>query len=99
MRNNPYPGAVLPSHDPYQVQTNSDIIVSQSFDGGRTWSAPAAVAVPLDQFMPWGAYDAGGRLHIGYFDRSYDPANHRYGYSLAQLPQLGQNFGDFTEVC
>jgi hypothetical protein len=33
--------------------------------------------------MPFGAYDANGRLQIGYYDRSYDPANHRYGYTLA----------------
>lgn len=51
MRNNHYPDGVLPHTgnfgspdyvppDPYQVKTNSDIIVSQSFDGGKTWSAP-----------------------------------------------------------
>jgi hypothetical protein len=33
--------------------------------------------------MPWGAYDATGRLHIGTFDRGMDAANHRYDYSLA----------------
>ena len=33
--------------------------------------------------MPWGAYDTAGRLRIGTFDRRYDPANHRYDYSLA----------------
>jgi hypothetical protein len=83
MRSNPYQCAVLPSLDPYQVQTNSDVIVSQSFDGGASWSAPVALAAANDQFMPWGAYDASGRLRIGYYDRSYDPANHAYGYSLA----------------
>jgi hypothetical protein len=83
MRNNPYPDGVLPSLDPYQVQTNSDIIISQSFDGGVHWSAPTAIATPNDQFQPWGAYDASGRLQIGYYDRSYDPANHKYGYTLA----------------
>ncbi|MFL5797755.1 MAG: sialidase family protein [Actinomycetota bacterium] len=69
--------------DPYKAVTNSDVIVSQSFDGGRTWSAPAAIAQPGDQFMPWAAYDSSGRLRVGYFDRSYDPANHEYGYTLA----------------
>jgi hypothetical protein len=54
-----------------------------TFDGGLTWSAPAAIQAPNDQFQPWGAYDAGGRLQIGYYDRSYDPSNHKYGYSLA----------------
>jgi hypothetical protein len=69
--------------DPYRAATNSDIIVSQSFDGGRTWSAPTAIAQAGDQFMPWAAYDSGGKLRIGYFDRSYDSANHLYGYTLA----------------
>jgi hypothetical protein len=78
-RNAPHP--VNP--DPYQALTNSDIVVSQSFDGGRTWSTPTTIPAPGDQFMPAAAYDATGRLRIGYYDRSYDPANHRYGYTLA----------------
>jgi len=76
--------SVLPAPaDPYQAVTNSDVVASQSFDGGQTWSAPQAIAAAGDQFMPWSAYDGGGRLRIGYFDRSYDPANHQYGYTLA----------------
>jgi hypothetical protein len=55
-RNNPYPDGVLPSLDPYKVKTNSDVIVSQSFDGGATWSAPIALAIPNDQFQPWGEW-------------------------------------------
>jgi hypothetical protein len=69
--------------DPYQAVTNSDVIVSQSFDRGRTWSTPTAIKLANDQFMPWGAYDAAGALRIGMFDRSGDPANHTYNYSLA----------------
>src|SRR5262249_14784405 len=38
---------------------------------------------PGDQFMPWAAYDAAGRLRGGYFARSCDAANHKYGYTLA----------------
>jgi hypothetical protein len=79
MRNSPTPAPT----NPYAAVTNSDVIVSQSFDHGRTWSGAVALAVPGDQFMPWGAYDASGLLRIGYFDRSYDPANHSYGYTLA----------------
>ena len=79
MRNSelPAPG------DPYQATTNSDVIVSQSTDRGRTWSAPVAVPMANDQFMPWAAYDPTGRLRIGTFDRSITPANHAYGYTLA----------------
>jgi hypothetical protein len=69
--------------DPYAAQTNSDIVISESFDRGRTWSAPTALALARDQFMPWGAYDVAGKLRIGYFDRSADTANHSYRYSLA----------------
>jgi hypothetical protein len=79
MRNTPQP--VAP--DPYAAMTNSDVVVSQSFDRGRTWSDPVALTLANDQFMPWGAYDAAGRLRIGTFDRQYDAANHLYGYTVA----------------
>jgi hypothetical protein len=76
--------SVLPAPtDPYSAVTNSDVVASQSFDGGQTWSDPVAITAAGDQFMPWAAYDATGLLRIGYFDRSYDAANHRYGYTLA----------------
>jgi hypothetical protein len=68
--------------DPYKTQTNSDVVVSQSFDYGRTWGSPVALARDGDQWMPWGAYDTGGKLRIGTFDRSGDPLNHTYNYSL-----------------
>jgi hypothetical protein len=79
MRNSSLPA---PS-DPYVAKTNSDVVVSQSFDRGRTWSTPAVLTLSGDQFMPWGAYDAAGLLRIGLFDRHYDTANHLYDYSLA----------------
>jgi len=69
--------------DPYTAKTNSDVIVSQSFNAGATWSAPTPLELPGDQFMPWGVYDTSGHLRIGMFDRSVDPANHTYGYSVA----------------
>lgn len=76
--------STLPANsDPYSAKTNSDVVVSQSTDRGRTWSAPTALRVPNDQWMPWGAYDTHGLLRIGTFDRSGDPANHKYDYSLA----------------
>lgn len=68
--------------NPYAVATNSDPVVSESFDGGQTWSAATAIALPGDQFQGWSAFDASGTLRIGTFDRSYDSANHMYGYSL-----------------
>jgi hypothetical protein len=76
--------SALPANpDPYKAITNSDVVVSQSFDAGATWSAPVAFGQVNDQFQPWSAYDKFGRLRIGYFDRSVDPKNHKYAYSLA----------------
>jgi hypothetical protein len=48
MRNSQIPAPA----DPYQAHTNSDVVVSQSFDRGRTWSTPTALALINDQFMP-----------------------------------------------
>jgi hypothetical protein len=79
MRNSTLPSPT----SPYAATTDSDVVVSQSFDAGRTWSTPVALSIPGDQFQPWGTYDTNGLLRIGYFDRSIDPANHLYGYSLA----------------
>jgi hypothetical protein len=94
MRNSTLPAPV----DPYQAQTNADIIVAQSFDGGVTWSAPTAITAPGDQFMPWGAYDTSGRLRIGYFNRSYDPANHSYGFTVATESTPGSLSFTFTQA-
>lgn len=97
MRNSTLPAPA----DPYTAKTNSDIVVSQSFDGGATWSAPVALLRSGDQFMPWGAYDSAGHLRIGFFDRSYDPDNHKYGYTLATEKSHGGlsfNFAQMTDV-
>jgi len=48
-----------------------------------------AILASGDQFMPWGAYDTSGKLRIGYFDRSYDAANHQYGFTLATETKAG----------
>jgi hypothetical protein len=85
MRNSTRPA---PS-DPYQAKTNSDVIVSQSLNGGQTWSAPVAITAAGDQFMPWASYGPDGKLRIGYFDRSYDQANHKFGYTLATERRAG----------
>jgi hypothetical protein len=94
MRNSTLPAPA----DPYVAKTNSDVIVSQSFDRGRSWSAPVALTLARDQWMPWGAYDATGRLRIGTFDRRYDPANHLYGYTLATETTAGSLAFGTTQV-
>jgi hypothetical protein len=92
MRNSTLPAPA----DPYSATTNSDVVVSQSFDGGKNWSTPEALAATGDQFMPWGAFDGNGVLHIGTFDRR-DSANHLYDYSLATMGSTG-TFSALTPV-
>jgi hypothetical protein len=94
MRNSQLPAP----EDPYEADTNSDVIVSQSFDSGRTWSAASAIARTNDQFQPWGAYDTGGRLRIGAFDRAGDAANHTYAYTLATEAIAGSLTFAFTDL-
>jgi hypothetical protein len=94
MRNSPLPAAL----DPYAAPTNSDVVVSQSFDRGRTWGSPVPLALPGDQFQPSPAFDRSGRLRIGFFDRSYDPANRMYGYSLAAESTPGSSSFTYREV-
>jgi hypothetical protein len=79
MRNSTLPAPT----DPYSATTNSDVVISQSFDGGQTWSAPEALKLKGDQWMPWGVYDTSGKLRIGTFDRSANRANHAYDYTVA----------------
>ncbi|HEV2216155.1 MAG TPA: sialidase family protein [Candidatus Dormibacteraeota bacterium] len=94
MRNSTLPAPT----DPYKAKTNSDVIVSQSFDHGAHWSAPTALTILNDQFMPWGTYDTTGHLRIGFFDRQYDSANHKYGYSLATETTPGSLTFNVTQV-
>jgi hypothetical protein len=85
MRNSVVPAPA----DPYTAKTNSDVIVSESTDYGRTWSAPFAIALAGDQWMPWGAYDSAGALRVGFFDRQYDAANHLYDFTVAMKTTSG----------
>lgn len=73
------------STDPYQWMTDADVRFSESTDGGKTWSAPTDIVRTGDQFQPWSVFDKNGNLRIGFFDRSYDPANHKYGYTVATV--------------
>lgn len=94
-RNSPPPDATF---NPYKSKTNADIIVSESTDGGHTWSAATAIARPGDQFQPWSVFDAKGHLRTGFFDRSYDPNNHMYGYTVATRTTSGFTFQQVTTV-
>lgn len=92
-RNSPPPD---PSLNPYKSVTNADMIVSESIDGGKHWSPATAIARPGDQFQGWTVFDSQGRLRIGFFDRSYDPANHMYGYTVATKTATGFTFQQVT---
>jgi hypothetical protein len=94
MRNSTLPAPA----NPYAATTNSDVIVSESTDRGRHWSAPVALALEGDQFMPWGAFDIHGILRIGFFDRRYDPANHKYGYTLATQATSGSQLFNLNQL-
>ncbi len=94
MRNSTLPAPA----DPFSAVTNSDVLVSQSMDGGQTWSPATPLALPNDQFMPWGAYDNSGLLRIGFFDRQYDPANHAYGFTIATETAPGSLNFSYSQV-
>ncbi len=70
------------------VTTNTDVFVVASANGGSSWSSPTPVltgsASQHDQFYPWAAVDrSNGNVEVAFSDRSYDPANVKYGETLA----------------
>ncbi len=75
------------------ASTNTDVFFVRSSDGGATWSPPAAVTTAKnDQFYPWAAFGPEGTLNVSYFDRRYDPANSKYGITLARHAPGEKNF-------
>ncbi len=57
------------------TDTNTDVFVSKSTDGGGTWSPPLNVTGHSvdDQFFPWLSVNPNGVVAIAYFDRQYTP--------------------------
>jgi hypothetical protein len=82
---------------PYDWKTDADVRFSESTNGGATWSAPTDIARAGDQFQPWSAFDKNGNLRIGFFDRSYDSANHMYGYTVATVTSSAITFQQVTD--
>jgi hypothetical protein len=80
----PYPTPVDPS-PPYACpdgkETDADVYVWKSTDGGVTWSEFTNAGLTKaskgahDQWFPWVAADAAGRVSVLFFDRRYDPGN------------------------
>lgn len=56
------------------AQTNGDVFISRSTDGGATWSAAAKVnseAGAYDQFFPAVAVGGDGSVHVSFYDRQF----------------------------
>ncbi|MEM7350479.1 MAG: hypothetical protein AAF657_06710 [Acidobacteriota bacterium] len=48
-------------------ETDVDLYFAHSQDGS-TWTLPAVLPLPGDQFLPWLEIDSAGRLHLVFFD-------------------------------
>jgi hypothetical protein len=56
------------------ADTNTDVFVASSTDGGETWSEPSQVTDSVDdQFFPWLSVTPDGAVAVAYFDRQYSP--------------------------
>ena len=64
--------------------TTTNVFLSQSRDGGRSWSTPIRVTTGNgDRWMPW-AGARNGVVRVMYMDGSYDfPARNGYGVTLS----------------
>lgn len=67
-------------------QSNTDVFVSKSTDGGATWGSPAQLTGAGDQFFPNLAVAANGTVNVSYYDDGYDPAGIMLGVTLARSP-------------
>jgi hypothetical protein len=75
------------------AHTNTDILLVRSSDDGKTWSVPAFVSSASgDQFYPWAAFGPDGTVNVSYLDRTYDPANSKYGVTLARMESRRASF-------
>ena len=69
------------------------MFLAKSTDAGATWSAPQVVTnAPGDQWRPWVAVAPDGTVNVMIQDRSYDPANSKYGITLARLRPGASSF-------
>ncbi len=78
------------------VTTNTDVFVVASSNGGTTWTSPKQVlggaGSQNDQFYPWAAVGPTGVLKVAFKDRSYDPANVKFGETLSTSTNGGISF-------
>ncbi len=71
--------------------TNMDVFLGRSTDGGASWTAFIVDDEANDQFYPWVAVGPGGRVDVGYMDRSYSSGQAvcQYGFSLTRMTFTG----------
>jgi hypothetical protein len=69
------------------TNTNTDVILARSTDGGATWTEHVIDNSSNDQFYAWVAVANDGRVDVGYMDRSYSAGQSvcQYGFSLTRL--------------
>jgi hypothetical protein len=80
------------THDSANPITQTNILLSKSTDGGRTWTGPVHVTTGNgDRWMPW-AGARGGTVKIMYMDGSVDRNRDLYGIKLATSTNGGATF-------
>lgn len=80
--------------------TDTDVFLSKSTDGGRTWSPPVRVnqdpeGNDRDQWFPWVAVAPDGRVDVVFYDRRDDPNNKLAHTYLARSRDGGRTW---TEI-
>lgn len=78
------------------VVTNTDVFIVTSTNQGASWGIPVQVpggaGTQNDQFYPWVAVDNAGVVRVAFSDRSYDPANVKYGETMGTSVDHGVTF-------
>jgi hypothetical protein len=78
------------------TDTNTDVFVSRSTDGGQTWSPARQLTTNKDdQFFPWLSVSPTGTVAVTYFDRQF--GHPLIDTSLAQSTTGGRSWS-FTRV-
>jgi hypothetical protein len=76
---------------------DSDVLLSYSHDGGKSWEGPVRVnndpiGNGADQFFPAVAVSGEGWVHVGFYDRRSDPADRLLEYWWAMSFDGGRTF-------